>query len=191
MSQLNMCYECGALTCGIDKCTSTCKCDSLPAAESLLEDSHFRAQFCLHSHAEKCEGCFLKAKSQVTFLKDASGRYLHVSNSFQKYFGIPASRLINNSPYECFPYEVARELAEGDCLVLRSGKSDTRVIQWRHPESNKKSLWMVKKVLLREGVVMGMAFDITEYVLSCKADNAQAMDDAHTSILAASLGAMA
>jgi PAS domain-containing protein len=154
-----------------------------------MQEDNFRTSFCLHSET-KCFGCFMYAK-YVTFLKDANGRYLRVSASFLECFGIEPRRLVNRTASECFDYVIAKELEDGDRAVLQTGKTDTRIIQWSHTDGRSK-LWMVKKAVVKDGLILGMAFDITAYLsVHSNQDGRPPMDATHTRMVESSLGSYA
>jgi len=123
----------------------------------------------------------------ITFLKEANGRYLHISGAFLECFGINPSRLINRTCYECFDYEMAREFDEGDRCAVATGKTDTRIVNWPHADGH-KMLWMIKKSVIKDGLILGVAFDITAYMANhSSGDLLPPMDITHTRMVESSL----
>lgn len=124
----------------------------------------------------------------VTFLKDTNGKYLHVSGSFMECFGIHPSKLINRTASEFFNYDVARELEAGDRCAVETGKTDTRIISWAHADGT-PMLWMIKKSVVKDGLIIGMAFDITAYIKNhSSGDLRPPMNETHNRMVESSLG---
>lgn len=127
----------------------------------------------------------------VTFLKEANGKYLHVSGSFKECFGIAPGRLINRTAAECFDYDVAKELEDGDRRAVETGQTDTRIINLVHADGH-TMLWMIKKTVVKDGLILGMAFDITAYMANhSSGDLLPPMDVTHTRMVESSLGSHA
>jgi PAS domain-containing protein len=164
-------------------CRAECKCDHLPAPTWLADDdTKFRSNLSLQSKT----GEFVST-CQVVTLKDASGKYLYASPSFLDCFGIHPNKIINRTPKEIFDYDVATELEAGDAATLSTGKTDTRIINWCHRDGT-QMLWLVKKVKIKDNLVIGIAFNITAYILACSNEDKIIMDESHTKFVASSLG---
>ena len=119
----------------------------------------------------------------ITFIKEANGRYLRISGSYKECFGVDPVKIINRTSYECYDYEVAREFEEGDTYAIASGQTDTRIINWPHCDGH-TMLWMVKKISLKDDLILGVAFDITAYMRNhSSGDLLMPMNTAHTMML--------
>ncbi len=108
---------------------------------------------------------FMRHLPGVAYMKDLDGRYVFVSESFERHFGHPPEFYLGRLDRDVWPAEVIEELRQSDRLVAESGK----VVQTteRVPQADGVHYWLTTKFPIFDehgGVrlVGGVAVDVTE-----------------------------
>lgn len=122
-------------------------------AESALKASEARLQAIMdHSPA-------------VIFLKDLTGRYLHVNRRFEQEFGLSRDAILGRTDLEIFPREQAESFRANDTAVLHRGASCHFEEVARYTDGEHFSIVSKFPLLDATGKIYalcGFAFDITE-----------------------------
>lgn len=103
--------------------------------------------------------------SNVMFLKDLSGYYLHVNRRYEELFHLSNAEMQGKTDYEIFPKEVADVLVENDRRVVQVGY--TLEIEECVPHDDGEHVYISVKFPVRDALgeiyaVCGVATDITE-----------------------------
>ncbi len=126
---------------------------ALRGAENAARESEARFQ------------AFLRCSPAVTFIKDAQGRYLFVSQPMEKWFGLPAEKLCGKTDAECIPTETARALGEGEHTLIATGLPSSVVTVAPSAEGTEIE-WLVVRFPIRtnsgETLIGGVGVDVTE-----------------------------
>jgi diguanylate cyclase (GGDEF)-like protein/PAS domain S-box-containing protein len=121
---------------------------------------------------------FLKYAPAATFIKDASGRYLHVNDQFVSEFALPRHVILGRTDAQIFAPELARALQIHDAPVLMQGK--TTEFQQQRPCNDRCRTNLISKFPIHdhEGKIIGIGgtvTDITEQLLATQAVQRQTM----------------
>jgi diguanylate cyclase (GGDEF)-like protein/PAS domain S-box-containing protein len=115
---------------------------------------------------------FMDNSPAVAFMKDESGRYVYVNQSFQRLFKTTESALLGKTDAELLPPDVARKMRESDTNVLADNRS-AEMLEILPGEKGELRHWLAVKFpfVSQRGMKFlgGTSIDISERV---KADEA-------------------
>ena len=127
---------------------------NLEAAQSALRDSERKFEL------------FAENSPVMSFMKDASGRYLFASQGFGHYLGLDPKEMIGKTDRELWPEEQAAVFRESDLEVLRTGR-DIEASHLLDDREGRRHSLLTYKFPVRAGeeaIVGGLSVDITERV---------------------------
>lgn len=108
---------------------------------------------------------FMQHLPGVAYMKDANGRYVYVSPTFERHFGHPAEFYVGKLDAEVWPPEVVEQLRASDMMVLerRAVVQSTE----RVPQSDGVHYWLATKFPIfssagEVSLIGGVAVDVTE-----------------------------
>ncbi|MBI3357849.1 MAG: PAS domain-containing protein [Nitrospirae bacterium] len=114
---------------------------------------------------EALTGEFLDNSATVAWMKDAEGRYIFISPSFERRFNARLEDWWHKTDFELWPREVAEQFRENDLAVLRQN-SVIEVVEEFHNPDGSRSWWLSHKFPYQDTsgkrYVGGLAVDITE-----------------------------
>ena len=114
---------------------------------------------------EALTSAFLNNSATVAWMKDAEGRYVYLSPSFERRFGVRLEDSIGKTDFELWPQKVAEQFRENDAAVLRQGSVMEVVEETNNPDGS-RSWWLSHKFPYQSEsgtcYVGGLAVDITE-----------------------------
>lgn len=107
---------------------------------------------------------FMDKSPGITWIKDARGRHVYASKTFEKRLHTRPGAWMGKTLAEIFPRAIARRLRKNDLAVLRDGRT-RHVVEEATDPNGARSTWMVSKFLIRDTAgrkfVAGIGFDIT------------------------------
>lgn len=101
----------------------------------------------------------------VVWMKDASGRYVYLSRSYEQRFHVRLDDYRGKTDFDFNTPETARRFEETDQMVIRHGQSFEAVEQVPDPSGEKRHWWVMKfpfQNAAGERFVGGVGVDITE-----------------------------
>ncbi len=108
---------------------------------------------------------FLENSAVIAWMKDAEGRYVFVSNNFQKRFQVRFEDWEGKTDSDLGPRDVAEEFRRNDVAVLASGHPSEVIERTANPDG-RPSWWLANRFLFRDAAgkryVGGLGVDITE-----------------------------
>jgi len=117
---------------------------------------------------------FLDNSATIAWMKDAEGRHVYLSPSFERRFGVRLEDSMGKTDFELWPPEIAEQFRKNDLAVLRQG-TVIEVVEEAHNPDSSRSWWLSHKFPYQDEsgtrYVGGLAVDITE--------NKQAEDALH------------
>ena len=142
----------------IDKAALQCEIDQQrrqlrwQAAELRESEERFRA--------------FMDNSPGIAWIKDEEGRYLYVSKTYERRFGITLDDWRGKTDFELWPSEIASVSRNNDLAVLSDGQTREVLEQTNSPEGA-PSYWWNSKFLIRGAAgrkyIAGFGADITRY----------------------------
>ena len=109
---------------------------------------------------------FMDNSPGVAWIKDEEGRYVYVSKTYERRFGVTLDELRGKTDFELWPVETARVSRHNDLAVLNDGQTREVLEQTSSPEGA-LSYWWNSKFLIRDPAgrkyVAGFGADITRY----------------------------
>jgi diguanylate cyclase (GGDEF)-like protein/PAS domain S-box-containing protein len=110
---------------------------------------------------------FIENSPNVTFIKDADGRYVFYNQQFQKLFGIGSDTWIGRTDYDLFPLTDADTFRLNDLLVMSSGEVEEIVEKVVDPDGILRSFRSTKfayRDVHGHTLLAGAAVDITDSI---------------------------
>ncbi|MFO0700855.1 MAG: PAS domain S-box protein [Nitrospira sp.] len=108
---------------------------------------------------------FLENSATVAWMKDAEGRHVYLSPSFERRFGFRIEDSMGKTDFELWPRKVAEQFRENDLAVLRQGSVIEVVEEANNPDGG-RSWWLSHKFPYQNESGMcyvgGLAVEITE-----------------------------
>jgi two-component system cell cycle sensor histidine kinase/response regulator CckA len=108
---------------------------------------------------------FLENSAVIAWLKDEQGRYVYLSENYQRRFGVHLQDWIGKTDFDIWPRDVAEVFRKNDLTVMASDKPLEVVEETQQPDGS-HSWWLSSKFCLRDGTgnkyVGGLGVDITE-----------------------------
>jgi len=93
-----------------------------PSEEQLVRmNSALQKEMAERRQSEAQLEAFMNNSSSVMFIKDLEGRYLHVNEPFDRFFGIARRHAITHTDAELFPPEQAAQFRANDAKALAAG----------------------------------------------------------------------
>lgn len=126
-------------------------------AQKILEEE-------LHQSEERFRA-FMDNSPTTAWMKDEQGRYLYLSASAEKSFGVSREDWYGKSDLELFPPEKARLFSESDMTVLKTGRDVDVVEETMNPDGSRYAWWKFKfpfKDTAGNKYVGGIGLNITE-----------------------------
>ncbi|MFO0731549.1 MAG: PAS domain S-box protein [Nitrospiraceae bacterium] len=116
-----------------------------------------------HNHA--LLSAIMEAATDIIFVKDLHGRYLHMNPAGFRQMGTGLSELVGKTDEDIFPQDLAASCRSTDAIVLRTGTTQT--IEEVTKSSGTSTTYLTTKAPYRDGTgriigVIGVARDITE-----------------------------
>lgn len=116
-----------------------------------------------HNHA--LLSAIMEATTDIIFVKDLQGRYLHMNPAGFRLMGIALSELVGMTDEDIWPPDLAASCRSTDEIVLRTGTTQT--IEEVTKSGGKATIYLTTKAPYRDGTgriigVIGVARDITE-----------------------------
>jgi len=109
---------------------------------------------------------FMNNSSVVAFMRDVGGRYVYVNRAFEKYVGKRSTEILGKTPFEIWPQEIAKALAEADKQVLAAGQPIEMYEKTALPGDEETREWLTIKFPFhdrRQNVFVGsVSIDVTE-----------------------------
>ena len=114
--------------------------------------------------SEERFSAFMRHSPAIAWLKDAQGRYVYVSESFEKQAGVPLKECQGKTDLEIWPREIAEEFRRNDRQVLATGQPITLIEQT--PDAGEgRRYWQSSKFPFRDAAgqvyVGGIGVDVT------------------------------
>jgi PAS domain S-box-containing protein len=114
---------------------------------------------------ESLTSAFLDNSATFAWMKDAEGRHVYLSPSFERRFGVRFNDSMGKTDFELWPRKVAEQFRENDLAVLRQG-SVIEVVEEANNSDGSRSWWLSHKFPYQDEsgnrYVGGLAVDITE-----------------------------
>ncbi len=114
---------------------------------------------------EALTAAFLDNSATIAWMKDAEGRHVYLSPSYERRFGVHFDDWMGKTDFELWPPKVAEQFRENDLVVLRQGSVIEVVEEANNPDGS-RSWWLSHKFPFQDAVgkryVGGLAVDITE-----------------------------
>ena len=108
---------------------------------------------------------FLNNSATVAWMKDVEGRYVYLSPSFERRFGVRLEDSRGKTDFELWSPEIAEQFRANDLAVLRQGSVMEVVEEANNPDGS-RSWWLSHKFPYQNEsgtrYVGGLAVDITE-----------------------------
>ena len=116
--------------------------------------------------SEERFNAFMNNSSVVAFMRDVGGRYVYVNRAFEKYVGRHSAEILGKTPFEIWPQEIAKALAEADKQVLAAGNPIEMYEKTALPGEEETREWLTIKFPFhdrRRNVFVGsVSIDVTE-----------------------------
>ncbi len=130
----------------------------------LQEVSQLEAELAKLDDCRERFHAFMNHLPGVAYMKDANGRYVYVSPTFERHFGQPSHWYVDKLDAEVWPSEVLEQLRASDALVLQK----RTVVQTteRVPQGDGVHYWLATKFPIlgpsgQVALIGGVAVDIT------------------------------
>ena len=108
---------------------------------------------------------FMDNSPAFAWVKDEEGRYVYVSQTYERRFGLEAAERLGKTDAELWPPEIAAGFQKNDLATLASGRPLEVIEETRNPDGS-KAYALVTKFPFRDGAgkryVGGIGLDITE-----------------------------
>jgi PAS domain S-box-containing protein len=108
---------------------------------------------------------FMDNSPTFAWIKDEQGRYVYISKTFERRFGVRLEDWRGKTDAELWPEEIARPFRENDFAVLQSGLPMQILEEPRNPDGS-KSIFLNTKFPMSSGngerFVAGIGLDITD-----------------------------
>ncbi len=109
---------------------------------------------------------FMDNSPGIAWIKDEEGRYLYVSKTYERQFGITLDDWRGKTDFELWPSEIASVSRNNDLAVLSDGQTREVLEQTNSPDGA-PSYWWNSKFLIRGAAgrkyIAGFGADITRY----------------------------
>ena len=100
----------------------------------------------------------------ISWMKDEDGRFVYVSRTYERRFGVEAADWLGNTDAELWPLEIAEEFRRNDQMVLSAGHPIEIVEETRQADGS-RCYWLVAKFPFCDAAgkryVGGIGLDIT------------------------------
>ncbi len=131
---------------------------------------------------------FVNNSAVIAWLKDSDGRYVFMSENYERRFGLESSNCLGKTDFELFPLELAEAYRRNDEQVLSSGAA-LEVAEEGVAANGQRSWWLSAKLPFESSsgarFVAGLAVDITpEREAQAHIRNADRRKDEFIAILA-------
>lgn len=118
---------------------------------------------------EECLRALLENSPFIYWVKDETGRFVYLSQTCERRFGIRAGDWLGKTDFEVWPSEAAAEFRLNDQAVLESGQP-VSVVEHTIDEVGNKASWLNRKFSFRDSegrrYVCGLGLDISQQVLA-------------------------
>jgi len=108
---------------------------------------------------------FMDNSPTVTWIKDVEGRYVYISETFQKSLGVRPEERIGKTDLEVYPLAMAEQLRNNDQAALAAGHA-IEVTEEASSADGKKCIWLSYKFPIQDAsgqfFVAGIGLDITD-----------------------------
>lgn len=115
--------------------------------------------------AEERFRLFMDNSPAVAWIKDAEGRYVYLSQAFEKRFGVNLEDWRDKTDFDVWPAEIAEELRKNDRATLTAGHAIEIQEETASPDGDRRC-WQSFKIPFRDAAgrwyVGGSGVDITE-----------------------------
>lgn len=114
---------------------------------------------------EALTGAFLNNSATVAWMKDAEGRHIYISPSFERRFHVRLEDWWHKTDFDLWPREIAEQFRKNDLAVLRQNSVIEVVEEANNPDGS-RSWWLSHKFPYQDAsgkrYVGGLGVDITE-----------------------------
>jgi PAS domain S-box-containing protein len=108
---------------------------------------------------------FMDNSPGIAWIKDEEGRYVYLSTSYERRFGVTLDTWRGKIDFELWPPEIAQTFRANDLAVLRDGQPRQFVEEIRNADGT-LSYWLNSKFLIRDAAgrkfIAGTGVDISE-----------------------------
>jgi len=123
-----------------------------------------RAEADLHAGEARFRA-FMDNSPGIAWIKDEQGRYVYLSKSFERRFGVKLEEWRGKTDFELWPPETAQAFRDNDLAVLGDGQTRQVPEETCNPDGT-TNYWWTFKFLIRDAAgrkyVAGSGVDITE-----------------------------
>ena len=122
-----------------------------------------RAAEALHESEERFQA-FMNNSPAIAWMKDEQGRYVYLSEAYDKYSGVRPEEWRGKTDFELWPREVAEGFRKNDLEVLRTGRTSR---WWKKALPRRRAILLVElQVPFRDAsgrrFIGGIGVDITQ-----------------------------
>jgi PAS domain S-box-containing protein len=108
---------------------------------------------------------FLDSSATVAWMKDAEGRHVYISPSFERRFNVRLEDWRGRTDFELWPRDIAERFRENDVVVLKENRV-IEVVEQAQEADGGRSWWLSHKFPFRDAsgkqYVGGLGVDITD-----------------------------
>ena len=138
----------------------------VPQSRTALIDvtDRVRAEEALRENEDRFRS-FMDNSATVAWMKDAQGRHVYLSKSYEKRFGVRLADWLGRTDFELWPKKVAEQFRKNDRAVL-AGRRTIEVTEETTEADGRRSFWWNFKFPFQDSsgrkYVGGIGIDITE-----------------------------